>query len=170
MIAAVLLAVHAYASSPQAAAIRAFPNHRAVRILWTHEKGRYATVMTTGGKLDVPVASPIVIERFPFGWQPLYFASEQHSFPRDSGSPNDVDAVRKLMRGPFVPFVRIDGGYAMGEWHGAAGGETYFKKTGGRWTMLTSSGGAYTANELQRYGIPHTVGCRLVQLKNGCAR
>jgi hypothetical protein len=45
--------------------------------------------------------------------------------------------VRRLMRGPLVPAVVVSGSWAIGEWYGAGGGETLFRRRDGRWTRIT---------------------------------
>jgi hypothetical protein len=40
----------------------------------------------------------------------------------DAGPRSEVEAVRKLMPGPLVPYVVVYGSWAMGEWHGAGVG------------------------------------------------
>ena len=49
--------------------------------------------------------------------------------------------------GVFHPYVVVVGDYAVAEWYGAGGGETFFKRSGKRWTRFTG-GGAYSAQGL----------------------
>lgn len=70
----VLLGAHAYAESPERAALSAIysnsktaPVVRRVNIV-----GPYATVLTSGGLMESsPVHEAILVERFSFGWQAL---------------------------------------------------------------------------------------------------
>jgi hypothetical protein len=182
MIESLLLAVATFASTPEQAALDVFGSHRAsVQIVRSRVVGNFALVQTQGGKLEGAfVTNPTLLQHFTFGWQAISgdrcaltrvpkadaealtrgfsFAPADRVCPapddRDVGSPDDIAAVRKLMRGPFVPYVRISGSYALGEWYGAGGGQWIYRKRNGRWMFLTGGGGAMNAEELQKYGIP----------------
>ena len=183
MFAGFLLAV-AFASTPQQAAVNVFGSQAAeVRVVRANVVGNFSLVQTQGGKLEgAEVTGPMLLQRFSFGWQPLgndrcaltrvpkgdSAALEQgFSFPmtlhvcpnqnyRDVGPANDVTAVRKRMRGPFVPYVRISGNYALGEWYGAGGGESLYRKEKSGWTLVKSDGGAMSESDIEKYGVdPH---------------
>ena len=153
--------------------------------------GRYAAVLPADAMMDgSPVNAPILVERYSFGWQALEVLNfrcrlDSHNFgarinrllmqgmpaPKDdrpcrglasdSGPQADVEAVRKLMRGPLVPWVAIARDWAMGEWYGAGGGQTLFRKRGGAWTFVAGGGGAMGVNEMRQYGVPRSIWCAL---------
>ena len=153
--------------------------------------GRYAAVLTRGGIMEgSKVTDPILLEHFSFGWQPLEmlnfrcrldghhlgFATNarlMRGMPRpiddrpckwtsqDAGPPADVEAVRRLMRGPLVPFVSVSHGWAMGQWYGGGGGQTLFQLRHGTWTFVAGGGGAMGTEEMRKYGVPQTSWCAL---------
>jgi len=85
---------------------------------------------------------------------------------RDIGDAVDVEAVRKLMPSTdeIVPYVRVAGGYAMGEWWGNGGGQNFFKKTSSGWKQFAGGGGAYQPGELhEHYGVPLTIANALLR-------
>jgi len=122
--------------------------------------GRYAAVLTSGGRIEGKLNNdPILLERFSFGWQPRGVLNSRCSLnsrslnltlerrlligmpwpkddrpcrseSRDYGPPADVEAVRRVMRGPFVPHVIVSGDWGLGEWYGAGGGESLYHKRG----------------------------------------
>ena len=153
--------------------------------------GSYATVLTNGGRIEgALVASPILVEHFSFGWQPLALWESrcdledpalgksveeqlmrgmpalrddrpcQTRFPKDAGPRTEVEAVRRLMRGPFVPSVVVYGNWAMGEWYGAGGGESLYHEREGRWQLVESGGGAMGVHYMRRYGVPQPAWCK----------
>ena len=81
-------------------------------------------------------------------------------FLRDAGPRDDVEAVRQLMRGPFIPYVIVSGDWAMGEWYGAGGGESLFQKRYGHWHLLESGGGAMGVDYMRKYGVPQSDWCK----------
>lgn len=105
--------------------------------------GRYAVVLTSGGMMEgSEVTEAILVEQFSFGWQPLdalnfrcrltSHALREHvnamlmrgmpqmtremgcDAPHDAGPQSDVETVRKMMRGPLVPYVIVSRNWAMG--------------------------------------------------------
>jgi hypothetical protein len=153
--------------------------------------GSYATVLTSGGRIEGGlVASPILVEHFTFGWQPLALwesrcdleelvlrksVEEQlmrgmpalrddrpchTSFLKDAGPRPEVEAVRKLMPGPLVPYVVVYGSWAMGEWYGAGGGDSLYHKREGRWQLVESGGGAMGVDYMHKYGVPQAAWCK----------
>jgi len=153
--------------------------------------GSYATVLTNGGRIEgEPVAGPILVEHFSFGWQPLALLASRcdledpalgkgveeqlmrgmpalrddrpcHSrFLKDAGPRSEVEAVRKLMAGPFVPYVVVYGSWAMGEWYGAGGGDSLFHEREGRWQLVESGGGAMGVDYMRKYGVPESAWCK----------
>ncbi len=83
-------------------------------------------------------------------------------FVPDMGSITDVESIRQLMgMGVFHPYVVVVGDYAVAEWYGAGGGETFFKRSGKRWTRFTG-GGAYSAQGLISGGMPRAAACKVI--------
>jgi len=133
----------------------------------------------------------ILLEHFSFGWQPLNLANDRCMFEDrfaksttaallvgmpvpartgrckrqeadgDTGVAAAVEAVRRLMRGPFVPSVHVAGIYAIGEWYGAGGGEGLFKRIGPAWTRIGGGGGAMGVDVVHAYGVPRSLMCAL---------
>lgn len=182
-----------YAATAQRAAIGAMysdPKKPAV-VVRVNVAGSYATVLTKGGRIEgALVASPILVEHFSFGWQPLALwesrcdledpalgksVEEQlmrgmpglrddrpckGRFLEDAGTPSEVEAVRKLMPGPLVPYVVVYGSWAMGEWYGAGGGESLYHEREGRWQLVESGGGAMGVDYMRKYGVPRPAWCK----------
>lgn len=182
-----------YAATAQRAAIGAMysdPKKQAV-VVRVNVAGSYATVLTKGGRIEgALVASPILVEHFSFGWQPLALwesrcdledpalgksVEEQlmrgmpglrddrpckGRFLEDAGTPSEVEAVRKLMPGPLVPYVVVYGSWAMGEWYGAGGGESLYHEREGRWQLVESGGGAMGVDYMRKYGVPRPAWCK----------
>lgn len=180
-----------FAQTPEAAAIHALyaVKNATLAVERTNVVGRYAAVLVRGGLMESsPVTSPILVERFSFGWQALDVLNFQcrldahvtgakdaanlmRGFPklrddrpcrgvqRDVGPQADVDAVRKQMGGPLTPWVVVSGAFALGQWYGGGGGETLFKRTSGNWKRVTSGGGAMGVIELKKYGVPPSAWC-----------
>lgn len=187
------IAMHAYAATPERAVLQILaPAGKSSPIVRrVNRAGRYAMVWTSGGKMEgSSVTVPIFLERFPFGWQPLFIltdrcffdaqkfstaisakllgrmlekASEPHCLGarRDSGPPQDVDAIRKLMAGPLVPYVIVSRDWAIGEWYGAGGGQDLFHRNNRGWHFVAGGGGELGAVEMRAYGVPQDVWCRL---------
>ena len=137
-----------------------------------------------------PVTEPILVERFSFGWQALETLDSQCSlgalklgrsieaglmrgmpqlnddrpckggFLRDAGPRDEVEAIRRMMRGPLVPFVVVSGDWAMGEWYGGGGGESLYRKNDGRWQLVKSGGGAMGVDLMKKYGVPQSAWCK----------
>jgi hypothetical protein len=152
--------------------------------------GSYATVLTSGGVMEgSPVTEPILLERFSFGWQPLASLYERcsldvyslnqdittrlmHGMPsprddrpcrgllKDAGPRAEVEAVRRLMHGPFVPYVVVSGNWAIGGWYGWGGGESLYWKREGRWQLFRTGGGAMGVDEMRKWGIPQADWCQ----------
>lgn len=79
---------------------------------------------------------------------------------KDAGPQSDVESVRRAMRGPLVPYVVVSGDWAMGEWYGAGGGESLYRKRDGRWVLVVSGGGAMGVDYMRRYGVPQSAWCK----------
>jgi hypothetical protein len=153
--------------------------------------GSYAAVLTGGGRIEGElVTSPILVEHFSFGWQPLTLWQSRcgledsalgkgvevqlmRGMPvlrddrpchggslKDAGPPSDVEAVRKLMFGPLVPYVIVHGGWALGEWYGAGGGEALYHEREGRWRLVENGGGALGVDYMRKYGVPEAAWCK----------
>ncbi len=151
--------------------------------------GRYAAVLTSGGRIEGELNNdPILVERFSFGWQALEVLNfrcslESHNLGRDAGGalmrgmppmeddrpcrgilkdagPRDeIESVRRLMRGPLVPYVVVSGNWAMGGWYGGGGGESLYRKRDGHWQLVISDGGAMGADDMKKYGVPKSARC-----------
>jgi hypothetical protein len=78
----------------------------------------------------------------------------------DAGPLNDVEAVRRIMRGPLIPYVVVSRDWAMGEWYGGGGGESLYRKRDGRWHLVESGGGAMGVDDMRRYGVPESDWCK----------
>lgn len=151
--------------------------------------GAYAMVLTRGAAVEGhSVTSPILVERFSFGWQALEIvnfrcsldvhalgahvdARLMQSMPtpqddrpcrglyKDAGPRTDVLAVRKKMRGPLIPSVVVSGDWALGEWYGGGGGQSLYRKRNEAWALVTSVGGAMGIAEMLHYGVPRSAWC-----------
>jgi len=136
-----------------------------------------------------PFTSALLLRRFSFGWQPLDAAGSACAFTMrridrksaellmrgmpgrfakssckgdygpDYGPLREVEAVRKIARGPFIPFVAVYRDWAKSEWYGAGGGESYYRLRHGTWRPAFGGGGAYGTAELSRRGVPSAAWC-----------
>jgi hypothetical protein len=136
-----------------------------------------------------PVTFALLVQRFSFGWQAVdalnfYCNLEAHrlgqsteselmrgmptpkddrpckgTLLRDTGPHDDVEAVRKMMSGPLIPYVVVSGNWAMGEWYGAGGGQSLYQRRAGRWHLVATAGGAMGVDYMRRYGVPQTDWC-----------
>ena len=187
-----LLAVGSnFSTTPAEAALRTLYPPRAAKAVRMNVAGRFAVVLTRGGMMEgEPMVVPLLVERFPDGWQALEsldFACrmERHGIPAndaatllagmpkpkddrvcgvtfgDSGPSAAVDTVRGLMREPLIPHVVVVGDYAQGGWYGAGGGETLYHKVAGRWHVIAGDGGAMSSQEAEAAGVPAGVACAL---------
>lgn len=160
------------------------PKGQSVVVQRINVVGRYATVVSRGGQMESrAVTEPILVEHFSFGWQALEMINFQcrldghaisardkallmRAMPKpeddrpckgiseDAGPTADVEAVRRQMHGPLVPHVVANGDFALGEWYGAGGGESLFKKLGGGWHRIAGGGGAMGTADMKKYGVP----------------
>ena len=172
-------AIHAQYSEPKNPAV----------VRRVNVAGRYATVLTSGGRIEGELnTDAIFLQHFSFGWQPLEVLNfrcslEAHelklaverrllsgmpepkddrpcrSEPRDYGRRADVEAVRRIMRGPFVPYVVVSGDWALGEWYGAGGGEALYRKRDATWRLVEGGGGAMGVHEMRKNGVPQSAWC-----------
>ena len=156
----------------------------------TNVAGSYAAVLIRGGLMEgSEVTAPILLQHFSFGWQALDLLNfhcrlESHKLGHerevllmrgmpnpdddrpcrgehnDAGPPTDVEAVRRLMQGPLVPYVVVSHNWAMGEWYGFGGGQTLYQRRGGRWHRVTGGGGTMSLAEVRAYGVPYDDACR----------
>lgn len=140
------------------------PASRQRAIERTNIVGRYATVLVRGGVMEGSlVRAPILVERFSFGWQALDVLNfrcrlEEHAIPRggdelvmrgmpnaqddrpctgvgkDGGPQAQVEAVRRQMRGPLVPYVVVP---AITQWASGTVAEE-----GNRCTISAAENGA----------------------------
>ncbi len=139
----------------------------------------------------------ILVKRFPFGWQNLALLNERCNLPElgvapsiraallrgmpaprgsadcgshqgDRGPTADVVAVRKIMRGPLTPTVRVVGDFAVGEWYGGGGGESVFERSGSTWKLILAGGGSHDISELARKGVPVGARCELLPDDRDC--
>lgn len=183
--------MHAYAATAEKAAIEAIYSdpQRPVVVERVNTAGSYAAVLTSGGRMEGSlVTSPILVQRFSFGWQPLdvlEFRCDLESRdlntsvasrlmrgmpkprddrpcstrPHDAGSAADIATVRRMMRGPLVPYVAVVGDWAMGEWYGGGGGQALYRKVDGSWRLVESGGGAMGVDYMRKYGVPSAAWC-----------
>ncbi len=152
--------------------------------------GRYAAVLTSRGMMEgSAISAPILVQHFSFGWQALDLLNfrcrlESHRLgrridallmggmpgpeddrpcraePKDAGPTADVEALRRLMRGPLVPYVVASGNWAMGEWYGGGGGESLYQKRDGHWRLVRSGGGAMGVSDIRAFGVPQADWCK----------
>jgi hypothetical protein len=193
LLSALLALLHSYAPTAQRAAIGAMYSDpkKPVVVRRVNVAGSYATVLTSGGRIEGElVTTPILVEHFSFGWQPLalwefrcdleYSALGKgvegqlmRGMPaldddrpchggslKDAGPPSEVAAVRKLMPGPLVPYVVVYGSWAKGEWEGAGGGDSLYHKREGRWRLVENGGGALGVDYMRKYGVPEAAWCK----------
>jgi hypothetical protein len=80
-------------------------------------------------------------------------------YSKDFGPQAEVEAVRRLMRGPLVPYVAVSDGWAMGDWYGAGGGETLYQLRNGVWVIVAGGGGAMGISEMRQYHVPEAAWC-----------
>ena len=136
-----------------------------------------------------PFSDAILLQKFYFGWQPLDAVdsrcaltmrridrksasflmrgmpalNDQPSckggYGTDYGPLREVEAVRKIARGPFIPFVAVYRDWAKSDWYGAGGGEHYYRLRHGTWRPAFGGGGAYSTEDLSRYGVPRAAWC-----------
>ncbi len=153
----------------------------------------------TAPSRERPSDAAFLIKHFSFGWQgiesldfrcrldsqvssaqsraqllrgmpkPLSEASCRYEPPADFGPRADIEAIRQLQDLPLVPSVTVSGQYAIARWYGAGGGETLYRKTGGRWHALAGGGGALSVTEMWKYGVPPTAWCSLHVYRAKCA-
>ncbi len=132
-----------------------------------------------------PFHAALIVERFPFGWQPIgtvntvcprtmppFSVDERRillagmpSVPADHacayptagadvGPAKDVAVVRQQMSGRIVPWVRVVGDFALGDWCCPGGGETLFRRNGRVWIGLIGGGGMIDGSIMQTYHVP----------------
>ena len=178
-----------YGSTPQQAVANVIYHAGSLSSVRTNHTARYAMVLSRGGRVEGElVHAPILVERFSFGWQALEIVnfscrlrahalsprdentlmagmpSPQDDRPcsgvgKDGGPSRDVEAVRRVMRGPFVPWVVVNSNYALGSWYGAGGGQSLYRKSKGMWRLIISDGGAMGVEQMKQYGVPKAAWC-----------
>jgi hypothetical protein len=75
-----------------------------------------------------------------------------------------LEGSQNPQRQPEVYRTIVEGNYALATWRwGEAGGQTVLAKKEGRWTVLTSGGGAVDASTLQEVGVPAAIVQRLIE-------
>lgn len=195
-----IVAFHHYGATPQAAARTAIYSSAPGRVVVrrTNMVGRFATVLMSGAWMEgAEIHAPILVERFPFGWQPLELLNFRCSLlahklgarvdhllmrgmpaphddapctytERDAGPVADIDAIRKVMRGALIPAVVVVDDWAVGSWYGAGGGESIYHKRDRRWALIASGGGAFGPDEARKFGIPTRDLCPLNLGGAGC--
>jgi len=72
----------------------------------------------------------------------------------DAGPPGDVEAVRELMDGTFIPFVKVSGNYAFGSEFSDGGWCGLFQRKANGWILLASCKGAMDDQYVCSLGIP----------------
>lgn len=186
------LVSHAFAPTPQRAAIAAasFGAKKPV-VVRVNLVGRYAAVLIRGAVMEgSAIRSPILVQRFSFGWQALDLLNFRcrlaaHGFPpalqdrlmqgmpkprddrpcsgqpRDAGPAAEVQAVRALMRGPLVPYVIVSRHWALGEWYGGGGGQEFYRRERGVWHRVAGGGGAIDFATVRALGVPYRDACKL---------
>lgn len=75
-----------------------------------------------------------------------------------------LEGSQNPQRQPEVYRTIVEGNYALATWRwGEAGGQTVLAREEGRWTVLTSGGGAVDAATLQEAGVPAAIAQRLIE-------
>lgn len=189
--AAALVAVQSFASTPEGAALGAVYSNGAPPVVRrVNVFGRYAAVLIERGMMEgAEVSSPILVERFSFGWQPLDLLNfrcrlsshglterteaalmrdmpavhdnERCQQAKDAGPADQIEALRKIIPGPLVPYVAVSGDWAMGEWYGAGGGQVLFRRRGEGWQRVVRGGGAISVSIARAVGVPRNSWCIL---------
>jgi len=203
-IAAILIALaspmHHPATPVEAAlsAVYAGPSH--IRVVRVNVAGSYATVLLQGAMMEGQTqTSPILVERFPFGWQAvdaltvrcrltsrhLGASTEKRllrSMPspsnqpacwgetRDAGPAVDVLALRRQATELLVPSVRVSGRYGVVDWYGSGGGQTLYQKTNGQWHLIQGGGGVLDIATLRAHQVPENAWCTLAIYDRSCGR
>jgi hypothetical protein len=155
-----------FASTPQDEVVKVF----GVRVLRTNVVGRFAVVLVAANaQRDIAPNQAFLLERFSFGWQLLdevyscmnwrdVSNDDQRQLmlqvPRpanqkcgppesvDAGTRGDIESVRQLMYGPFVPSVQVSRNYAYGIWSSLESeGCELFRRVGNEWSVLESCHG-----------------------------
>jgi hypothetical protein len=183
-----IASVYAHAQTPEEAAIRtvyAAPGKR-VTVLRENRAGRHA--MMEGSAMT----APILVERFPFGWQALDVANFRcriigHGLDAatvtalmrgmpppaddaacgesslDVGPSDEIEAVRAMDDAfGLHPRVAVAGGYALASWYGGGGGEHLYARRHGHWTFIAGGGGAMDAGILHSFGVSPAASCVLL--------
>lgn len=147
-----------------------------------------------------PLTEAMLLKRFTFGWQPLdaigsgcVFSlrgiapnaearlmlgmprlhaqtSCKGGYGNDYGPVQEIETVRKIARGPFIPFVAVYGTWAKSQWYGAGGGETYYRLRNGVWRRAFGGGGAYRAQDLIGQGVPAAALCPFMTYDARCPK
>ena len=168
-----------------------FEPHKPAVVTRVNVVGAHAAVLTSGGRIEgTLVTEPVLVGRFSFGWQALEVldwrctldahrlgektdTSLMAGMPqpkddrpcradsRDVGPLEEVESVRRVMRGPLVPHVRVAGTWALGEWYGAGGGESLYVRRSDGWHLVESGGGAIGVDYMRKYGVPRSAWCGL---------
>jgi len=174
--------------------------HAKVQVLSSTVLANVAVVVIRGTPMDdADRGTPLLLQRFSFGWQPvsvvdapcdldrrgitasdeaklaagIHLASnsaERCASERDRGSAEDVAAIRRQMFGPVVPFVIVDDGYAFAPEYGDGGGCGLFRKTSDGWEQIGGCKGALTPGVVEQYRIPLNTQCTLGIAETGCPR
>jgi hypothetical protein len=182
--AAILIAAVNFGATPEEAAMNVpFPNGRA-HVVATARGGRYAVVEVRGAAIEASVdRTPILLEHFSFGWQPLFVIDapcqfgpgngitpgiarelNRHFAPndaawtcptggRDRGPSRDVEAIRKLAHRGLIPFAVVAGDFGFLSW---TGGQQFFERVHGRWKTILTGPGAFSAEDAAIVGIPRS--------------
>lgn len=87
---------------------------------------------------------------------------------RDTGPVRDIEALRRQMAGPLIPWVVVDGTWAAVQWYGAGGGLDIFRLRGAHWQLVADGGGAIDTDEARGIGIPQRSWCALGILRAAC--
>jgi hypothetical protein len=173
--------------------------HATVQVRSSIVLQNFAIVVIRGTPMDDPgLGTRLLLEKFPFGWQPVALArstcdldgrgiaavdkaklaagASLASSPRDdcdqrdSGPPRDVDAIRQQMYGPVVPYVIIDAGYAYAPEYGDSGGCGLFRKSGHDWELIAGCKGTLDPGVVERYHIPVSTQCAIGIAYTGCPK
>lgn len=157
--------------------------------------GDCAAVLIRGGMMEGGLVNdPILVRRYSFGWQALEALNFRcrltgHNLGRgvetalmrgmpkmiddrpcyipatDSGDVADVESIRRVLGGPLRPLVIIAGDYAMGQWYGAGGGDTIYRRTKQSWRRIAGGGGGHNEADLRALGVPKSARCAFLSTR-----
>jgi hypothetical protein len=178
-----------FATAAGAALAAVYPGKSPIKFVRINVAGKCATVLMHGAMMEsTPQEVPILVERFPFGWQALEalnflcrltahglgtsteerlmrgMPTPQDDRPcpesdKDVGPQQQVEALRRTSDGPLTPTVKVVGDWAVVGWYGAGGGQALYRLGGGQWKLVQGGGGALNTDNVRDLGVRETAWC-----------